>query len=118
MLRRPERLAEALREEISEVVGYELNDPRLSSVTVTYVRVSDDLRDAKVFVLVEGDERETSSALRALQGAASFVRRQVAMNMSLRHVPMLHFALDKVEERASRIENLLDLIGNEKEKEL
>ncbi len=107
MARRPERLAEALKEEISEVVGFELDDPRLEGVTVTDVTVADDLRDAKVFVLVQGDEQEVAGAMKALQNATVFVRQQVAMNLSLRHVPHLHFARDTAEENAARVNELL-----------
>lgn len=106
-MRRPERLAEALKEEIAEVVGFEMNDPRLATVTVTDVTVAPDLRDAKVFALIEGTEAEINAALKALQNAATFVRQQVAMNLSLRHAPLLHFVRDTAEENASRIGELL-----------
>lgn len=107
-MRRPERLAETLRAEITEIVGYELNDPRLLSVTVTDVRVSDNLRDAKVYVIVQGNDKETKEALKALQNAATFVRQQVAMNLDLRHAPILNFVRDTVEENAIRVEALLE----------
>mgnify|MGYP003575960715 CR=1 FL=1 len=106
-MRRPERLAESLREEISEVVGFELDDPRVESVTVTEVKVAGDLRDAKVYVLVDGSEEQINRALRALQNAAVFVRQQVAMNLSLRHAPHLHFVRDTAEENASRVGEIL-----------
>lgn len=107
MSRRPQRLAEALRESIAEVVGFELDDPRLESVTVTEVAVAADLRDAKVYVLVEGNEVQIAAAMKALQNASVFVRQQVAMNLSLRHVPQLHFARDTAEENAARINALI-----------
>ena len=108
-MKRPERLAEALREEISEVVGFELVDPRVEAVTVTDVTVSDDLRDAKVFVVVEGGgEEETKKALTALQHAATFVRQQVAMNLSLRYAPHIHFVRDTAEENAARVGRILN----------
>ena len=119
-MRRPERLAETLREEIAEVVGFELEDPRIEMVTVTDVNVADDLRDAKVYVLVDGTEEEINSALKALQHAASFVRQQVAMNLSMRFAPHLHFVRDTAEENASRVNSILsDLTskGETKEKE-
>lgn len=121
VMRRPERLAETLREEIAEVVGFELDDPRVEMATVTDVKVSDDLRDAKVFVLVNGTEDEIKSALRALQNAAIFVRQQVAMNLSMRFAPHLHFVRDTAEENASRVTSLLTDLTiqgeiNEKEK--
>ncbi|HEY0460190.1 MAG TPA: 30S ribosome-binding factor RbfA [Pyrinomonadaceae bacterium] len=110
-MRRPERFAEALREEIMEIVGYELNDPRLLSVTVTDVVVTENLRDAKVFVLVEGDEQEIKEALKALHHAAPFVKQQVALNLNVRYAPHLHFVRDTVEERANRIDQLLGEMG-------
>lgn len=96
-----------MREEITEIVGYELDDPRLLTVTVTEVRVSDNLRDAKVFVVVEGSEAEIKEALKALQHAATFVRQQVALGLDLRHAPILNFVRDTVEENANRVEALL-----------
>jgi ribosome-binding factor A len=108
-MKRPERLAEALKEEISEVVGFELEDPRVEAVTVTDVTVSEDLRDAKVFVVVEGGgEEEIRKALIALQHAATYVRQQVAMNLSLRHAPHIHFVRDTAEENASRVGQILN----------
>lgn len=106
-MRRPEKMAEALREEIAEVVGFELEDPRVETVTVTDVKVSDDLRDAKVYVLVSGSEVEIEKALTTLQRAAVYVRQQVAMNLSLRHAPHLFFVRDTAEENASRIGEIL-----------
>lgn len=107
-MRRPERFAESLREEILEIVGYELEDPRIQSVTVNEVVVSEDLRNAKVYVLVEGDEKEIREAMKALQNAEKFVRQQVAMNLNLRYAPQIHFARDVVEEKAGRIEQILE----------
>lgn len=115
MARRSLKLAEALKDEISEVVGFELDDPRLERVTVTDVTVTEDLRDAKVFVLVHGDEHEVGEAMKALQNAMVFVRQQVAMNLSLRHVPHLHFARDTAEENAARVNQLLSGITIESE---
>ena len=107
MMRRPERLAETLREEIAEVVGFELDDPRVEMVTVTDVSVSDDLRDAKVYVLIDGNEDEITAALKALQRASVFVRQQVAMNLSMRFAPHLHFVRDTAEENAARVSSIL-----------
>ena len=115
MPRRPERLAETLRAEIGEVVGFELDDPRLVSVTVTDVVVADDLRDAKVYVLIDGSEAEVAQAMKALQAATQFVRRQVAMNMSLKYVPLIHFARDTAEENAASVNELLSGLNTQGE---
>lgn len=106
-MRRSERLAEVVREEVTEIVGFELEDPRLIAVTVTDVQVSDNLRDAKVFVLVKGEEDEIKAAMKALQHASAFVRGQLALNLDLHHAPQIHFVRDTVEENAARIEELL-----------
>src|SRR3954453_15708703 len=114
-MRRPERLAVALREEISEVVGFELDDPDLQNATVTEVEVSPDMRDAKVFVLVNGDEAEIKKTLRNLQNAAGFVRQQVALNLDLRFAPHIHFARDTAEENAARVGRVLNELTNKGE---
>jgi len=107
-MHRPERISETLREEIAQIVGYELEDPRLTMVTVTEVRVADDLRDASVYVIVQGDEEEHETALRALRHAAPYVRKQLGFALKLRHTPALHFVRDTVEEQATRVDALLE----------
>ncbi len=111
-MRRPERLAEALKEGIAEVVEFELDDPRLDAVTVTEVSVAPDLRDAKVYVLINGSEDEVTDALKALKHAATFVRQQIAMDLSLRFTPHLHFVRDSAEENAARVGELLQDLTN------
>src|SRR5437667_12645443 len=103
-MHRPERIAETLREEIAQIVGYELEDPQLATITVTEVRVADDLRDASVYVTLEGDDREHVLALRALRPAAPYVRRQLGFALYLRHTPALQLARHTVEEQAERIQ--------------
>ena len=99
-----------LRDEIMQIVGYELEDPRLTMVTVTDVRVSDDLRDASVYVTVVGDEQEHLSALAALRHAAPYVRKQLGFVLNLRHTPAVHFIRDTVEEQGQRVDQLLEEI--------
>lgn len=106
-MRRPERLAQSLREEITEIVGYELEDPNLQAVTVTDVIVSETMREAKVFVVVSGNENEKRNALKALQHAALYIRGQVALSLDLNHAPHLNFVRDTVEENAVRVDELL-----------
>ena len=106
-MRRPERFAVALRDEIAEVVGFELDDPRVGFVTVTDVTVAKDLRDAKVYVYITGSDDEINEALKTLRKASTFVRQQVALRLDLRHAPHLHFVRDTAEENASRVESVL-----------
>ncbi len=106
-MRRKERVADTLREEIAQIVGYELEDPRLTMVTVTDVRLSGDKRDARVYVTVAGDESEHKSALEALKHAAPFVRKQLGLSLNLPRTPELHFVRDRVEEEGERVDKLL-----------
>jgi ribosome-binding factor A len=112
-MRRPEQLAELIRGEVSQIVGYELDDPRVETVTVTDVRVAENLRDASVYVTAVGTEAEKVAALKALQKAAPYVRRQLSILLNLRYTPELHFVRDTVEEAATRVDELLMQLGTE-----
>jgi len=112
-MRRPERVADIIREEISQIVGYELEDPRLTMVTVTDVRLSDNRRDAQVFVTVAGNEEEHRLALTALRHAAPYVRKQLSLSLNLPRTPEIHFVRDKVEEHAERVDGLLQELAQE-----
>jgi ribosome-binding factor A len=116
-MRRPERVADIIREEISQIVGYELEDPRLTMVTVTDVRLSENRRDAQVFVTIKGSEKEHESALAALRHAAPFVRKQLSLSLNLPRTPEIHFVRDKVEEQGERVDRLLQEIEKERSKE-
>jgi ribosome-binding factor A len=109
-MRRPEQLAELIREEVSQIVGYELDDPRVETVVVTDVRVSENLRDASVYVTAAGSEGEKAAAMKALQHAAPYVRRQLSILLNLKYTPELHFVRDTVEESAARVDELLSEI--------
>ena len=115
LMRRPEKVAEMVREEITQIVGYELDDPRVAMVTVTDVRMSENLRDARVFVTVIGTEKEKQAALSALRHAAPYVRRQLGVALSLRYTPEIHFVRDTVEESAARVEELLTELGQQRQ---
>ena len=116
-MRRPEQLAEVIREEVSQLVGFEMADPRVERVTVTDVRMTENLRDASVYVMVEGTAAEKAEAMKALQKAAPWVRRQLGIALNLKYTPELHFVRDTVEEAASRVEALLSEIKTESQAE-
>jgi ribosome-binding factor A len=113
-MRRPEQLAELIRAEVSQIVGYELDDPRVETVVVTDVRVSENLRDASVYVTAAGTEGEKTAAMKALQHAAPYVRRQLSILLNLKYTPELHFVRDTVEESATRVDELLSQIEKER----
>src|ERR1700741_516864 len=112
-MHRSERIADTIREEIAQIVGYELEDPRVSMVTVTEVRLSDDKRAAKVYVTVAGDENEHRAAMTALRHAAPYVRKQLGLSLNLPRTPEIHFVRDRVEEEGERVDQLLHEIERE-----
>jgi ribosome-binding factor A len=112
-MRRKERVADSLKEEIAQIVGYELEDPRLTMVTVTDVRLSTDKRAARVYVTVAGDEEEHKAALAALKKAAPYVRKQLGLSLNLPRTPEIHFVRDRVEEEGERVDQLLQKIERE-----
>jgi len=111
--RRPEQVAETLRQVIAETLGREVRDPRVGFVTVTAVLVTNDLSHARVMVSVPGEEADKTRALDGLQSAAGFLRTRAARALTTRGVPELHFELDKGLEHAARINELLAGIRRE-----
>jgi len=92
--RRTAKVAEAVREQVSTSILFELKDPRVKNVTVTQVEVSPDLRYAKVFVSVMGDEKTQRLTMRGLESARGFLQSMIAERVQLRYTPILHFQLD------------------------
>jgi ribosome-binding factor A len=105
--RRTLRVSEAVREELAELISFELDDPRLLDVEVTDVHVSPDGRHARVRVAIRGQERQQREALEALDHARHYLRHELGVRLSLRHVPDLHFEPDRNPDAASRIEFLI-----------
>ena len=101
------RVSEAVKEELSEIIGFELSDPRLAAVDVTDVQVSPDSRHAHVKVDITGDEREHKQALAALEHAKHYLRGELARRLNLRRIPELHFASDRFSDALDRVELLL-----------
>jgi ribosome-binding factor A len=105
---RHERIAGEIRQEISAMLAGELKDPRLSNfATVTEVRMTPDLKQARIYVSVMGPEDEQKSTIKALTAAAGFVRHELSERLQLRRAPELLFVLDRSEEYAQRINELL-----------
>jgi len=88
---RSERVSEALREELGELISYELSDPRVEDATVTDVQVSPDMRHAQVLLQLSDEPSEQMQTIRALDGAKHFLRRRLAERLNLFRVPELHF---------------------------
>jgi ribosome-binding factor A len=111
--RRPEQMAETLRQVITDSLAREVRDPRVGFVTVTAVLVSNDLSHARVMISTPGEDAEKARALEGLQSAAGFLRSRAARSLTTRTVPELHFELDRGLEHAARINELLNTIKRE-----
>ena len=106
--RRVLKVAEAVREVVSMAILAELNDPRVQDVTVTYVEVSGDLRQAKVHVSVMGNEVKQELSLRGLKSAAGFLQAKCAARIDTRYTPRLEFVLDQGVKRSIEISKILE----------
>ncbi len=92
--RRTAKVAEALRECVSTTILFALKDPRVKNVTVLRTEVSPDLRSARVYVSVMGDEKTQALSMHGLRSARGFIQSQIADRLELRYTPVLSFVLD------------------------
>lgn len=104
---RQQRVAGAIREELSELIQKELKDPRLGFASIVQVQVSKDLRHANVYVSVFGSDEEKKATLQALDSAKGFLKREIANRLRLRYAPELIFHADDSIEHGARIQELL-----------
>ncbi len=104
---RAAKVSEAVREELAEIIGFEMEDPRIAAVDVTAVHVSPDMRHAQIKVGINGDDRERRKALAALDHARNFLRHELATRLGLRRTPELHFEADPWQDAPGRIDLLL-----------
>jgi ribosome-binding factor A len=110
MPRRIERINQAIRAELSEMLLRQVKDPRLNGfITVTRVDTSSDLRHAEVFVSIIAESAEKDEALQALTHASGFFRRELGQRLKLRYIPSLSFTLDDSIARGTQV---LQLINN------
>jgi ribosome-binding factor A len=102
------RIEEAVRTVLAEAIATDLQDPRVGFVTVTAVKTSTDLRHARVYVSILGDEQARADSLAGLRSAHGFLQRRVASELILKHTPTLTFEYDNSIDHGMRINQLLD----------
>jgi ribosome-binding factor A len=102
------RVNETIREVLGDAITAELKDPRIGFVTVTGVDTSPDLRSARVYVSVLGDEEQRERSLSGLRSSHGVLQRKIATEMRLKRTPTLTFEYDESVERGARISRLLD----------
>lgn len=107
MTRRVERVQEFLKTELSQIIQHELKDPRIGFVSITDVEATDDLRHARVFVSVLGDDDAKAQTMAGLQSAQGFIRGEIAKRMRTRYTPEIAFKLDQSIERGTRLMSLI-----------
>jgi ribosome-binding factor A len=105
---RMRRVNEAVREVVSGHISEDLSDPRIGFVTVTAVDTSPDLRQARVYVTVLGDEHERSEALAGLTSSRGYLQAQVGAELSMKRTPTLAFVYDESTDRGMRLSQLID----------
>jgi ribosome-binding factor A len=104
---RMRRVDEAVRAVLSDAISKDLKDPRVGFVTVTAVKTSPDLRHARVYVSVLGDEPARAASMDGLRSAHGFLQSRLASELTLKHTPTLTFEYDDTVDRAARINELL-----------
>jgi ribosome-binding factor A len=110
---RRERLEHQIRKEIGEIVERDVSDPEIGFATITEVRLSNDLKFAKVYVSVYGERKVRDDALAALRKATAFIRSQLGTRIRIKQLPELSFLLDESLDAYERVEKILEEIDEE-----
>jgi ribosome-binding factor A len=112
---RPNRVANAIRREISNIIQEDLKDPRIGFTTITKVEVTPDLKNATIYYSVLGDEKSKKATAIALRNAKGYIRGLIGDRLKLRFTPELIFKSDRSVEYQDKIDRILDRIHREKE---
>ena len=104
---RPERVGDAIRDELSQLLARDVHDPGIGFITLTRVAVTPDLQLARVYYTSLGDEKARKATAQALTRATPFLRRQIGARIRLRRVPELTFFYDESIAHTDRIEQIL-----------
>ena len=115
MPHRAERVSKEMVRILSNIILYELNDPRMSLVAITRAKLTPDLREAKVYVSALGEEKQKKLVMHGLNHAKGFIQKMLAERLKIRILPRIQFVLDDSIEKGMRIEKLLEKISEEEE---
>lgn len=108
MSRRIDRVEEACKEELSEILGREIKDPRIGFVTITRVKVTRDLGHAHVYVSIMGSDDEVKATLAGLESAKGVMRSHLGKHMRLKTLPDIEFVHERIAEEALRLSELME----------
>lgn len=115
--KRSERVADLIQKEISEMLMRSIKDPRIGFVTITRVSVTDDCRSAKIYYSVMGTPAERDESVKGLESAKGYIRRELGRRVSLRYTPEIMFQFDPSIEYAIHIEEVIQHLHQEREKD-
>ena len=110
---RIEKFQELIKQEVSKMLLMDIKDSRIGFVTVTGVEMTGDLREAKIYVSIMGNDEQIKSSLEGLQSALGFIRREIGRRIKIRFTPEISFALDKSLDYSEHIQKLLLKIEQE-----
>ena len=110
---RIEKLQELIKQEVSKMLLYDIKDPRIGFVTVTEVEMTGDLREAKIYVSIMGNDEQVKSSWEGLNSALGFIRREIGKRIKIRFTPEISFALDKSLDYSEHIQKLLLKVKSE-----
>lgn len=117
-LKRIGRISEEIKRIVSNVIMTELKDPRISTMTsITQVEVTRDLRFAKVYVSILGNEQEIEDTIKGLESSKGFIRKEIGKNLNLRYTPEPIFHLDKSIDHGFQIAKILNEIKKDEKKD-
>lgn len=111
--RRSDRVSSMIQRELSDLLVTKIQDPRLALVTITRVRISDDLRFATVYASVAQGQERSESVLAGFRSALGFLRRELSRRLGLRYTPELKFVYDESFDRAEALNRVLETVRNE-----
>jgi ribosome-binding factor A len=110
--KRADRVGGQVQKELSDLLLKEIRDPRLDSVTIMHVSITDDLRSARIYFSVAQGEERKLSALAGFKSASGYLRRKLSRRLELRRMPELEFLYDESFDRATRVIKVLETIRN------
>ena len=107
LFKRSDRVKQLLKEEISAILSDRIKDPRIGMVTLTYVKMSDDLKNASIYFSVIGTAEQKNNSIEGINSARGFIQRELGQRLTLRYTPKISFYYDNSFDKADRISRLL-----------
>lgn len=114
---RIDKINQQLKKEISQILLFEVKDSLIGFITITHVSLSPDLKNAKVYYTILGDEAKRIKAQKGLDRAVGYIRKQVAQRIKMKFVPEIRFYFDEILQESLRVEKLLDELKDEDRRE-